>query len=104
MVDEYVSAVARFADDLSAVGIPQTYIPKAMGLYSIALFQPSHEAWTNLYRHVSELLQECHGDALECDAARRLFALVDDDFARSVLELPVRMRLRALLLEYQVAS
>lgn len=104
MIDEYVSAVARFADDLYAVGIPQPYIGKAMGLYSIALFEPSEQAWACVYRYVSQMLQRWLGDSLEPAAAHRLFALIDDDFARRVLELPVRTRLRELLLQHRVAS
>jgi len=104
MTDEYISAVARFADDLWAVGIPQMHLDKAMGLYSTALFEPSEQSWTRFYHHVSELLQQRLRKAVEPGAARRLFAFVDDDFGRAVLELPIRTRLRELLLGHRIAS
>lgn len=93
----------RFADDLWAVGIPLHHLDKAKGLYSTALFEPSEEAWERLYRHVSEMLQKWLRKPLEGDAARRLFAFIDDDFARNVLELPVRTKLRELLLHDRAA-
>ena len=102
-MDEYVSAVKRFADDLCALGIPRQHLAKAMCLYIIALSEASQEAWLRLYRHVSETLQEWSGEELDPGAARRVFAFIDDDFARGVLELPVRARLRDLLLQHRVA-
>lgn len=99
MTDEYASAVAHFTDDLWAVGIPLDHLAKARGLYSTALFQPSHEVWTRLYRHLSQLLQEWLEESPELNAARRLLALINDDFAITVLELGVRMRLGELLLQ-----
>jgi hypothetical protein len=103
-MDEYVSAVARFAEDLRAAGIPRPHLSQAMSLYRSALFEPSQEAWGRLYRHVSQTLQQWCGKPLDPGAARRLFAFIDDDFGRSVLELPVRTRLRELLLRHHVAS
>ena len=104
MIDEYVSAVSRFADDLCALGIPQAHLSKVMGFYGIALFEPSDEAWTRLYRCVSELLQHSIGGTFESAAAGRLFALIDDDLGRRVLDTAVRTRLRGLLLPYPIAS
>jgi hypothetical protein len=102
-MDEYTSAIARFVEDLCAVGIPELHLSKAMSLYRSALFAPSHEGWERLYRHVSQTLQRWCGESFDPGAARRLFAFVDDDFGRSVLELPVRTRLRELLLQSHVA-
>ena len=104
MLDEYISAAERFANDLYAVGIPQTYVTKAMRLYISALFEPSHEAWARLYRHVSQSLQQWFGESFEPGAARRLFAFIDDDFGRTVLELPIRTRVCELLLQHRIAS
>ena len=101
MIDEYVSAVSRFADDLWAVGVPQQQLGKAMGLYGAALFEPSEQTWAHFYGHVSELLQRWFNDRLDHGAARRLFTFLDDDFARGILDLPVRTRLRELFLQQQ---
>lgn len=102
MIDEYASAVAHFTDDLWAVGIALDHLAKAKGLYSTALFQPSQEVWTCLYRHLSQLLQEWLQESPELDAAHRLFALIDDDFAITVLERSVRTHLGELLLRHRV--
>ena len=104
MIDEYVGAIARFADDLYAVGVPRPHLGKAIALYSIALHEPSREAWACLYRHVSQLLQQRLRKPLKTEAARRLYAFLDDDLGRIVLELPVRTRLHELLLQDRIAS
>lgn len=101
---EYVSAVARFADDLYALGIARPNLAKAICLYINALFEPSQESWNHLYLHVSEALQQWPGVPVDVDAAQRLFALIDDDFGREILELPVRARLRDVLLQHRIAS
>jgi len=103
-MDEYLSAVTRFGDDLCALGIPRQHLAKALCFYISALSEASQEAWLQLYRHVSETLQAWPGEELEPGAARRLFAFIDDDFGRSVLELSVRARLREHLLHHHVAS
>jgi hypothetical protein len=100
---EHVGAVKRFADDLYAVGIVGPQLAKAAFLYFNALSEGSEEVWTRVYRHVSELLQQESGEPTEPFAVQRLFAFVDDDFGRSVLELPVRVRLHELLLQNRVA-
>ena len=93
-MDEHVSAVERFTDDLSALGVAHTQVVKAIGLYVDALFRPSMESWSDLYRHVSQTLQQWPGRPVSVDAAQRLYALMDDDLGRRVLEAPVRARLR----------
>jgi hypothetical protein len=103
-MDEYGCAAARFAEDLCSVGIPRLHLVEATRLYLSALFEPSQEAWVRFYQHVSRTLQQCSGEPPDSDAAQRLFALIDDDFARSELELPVRARLREVLLQHHVAS
>ncbi len=101
---EYAGAVARLADDLYALGIAPPHLAKAICLYIDALYEPSQEAWGRLYGHISETLQQWPGVPLEPGAARRLFALIDDDFGRVVVEQPVRARLREMLLQHRVAS
>ena len=103
-MDEYVSVVSRFADDLCAVGIPRRHLGKVMCLYMSALSERTDVGWAFFYRHVSELLQHWCGDPCDPDAAQRLLALVDDDFGQHVLELPDRARLRELLSEHRIAS
>ena len=95
-MEEQVSAVERFADDLRALGLAQQHLVTAIGLYVEALFKPSRETWGHFYGHVSQTLQQVRGEPLERDAALRMFALIDDDFARNVLEPPVRARLRKM--------
>ncbi len=97
MIDEYVSAVTRFTDDLWAVGIPLFDLDKVEELYCTALFEPSEQGWARLYRHVSQLLQQWLRGRPEPSAARRVLAFIDDDFSRAVLERPMRARLRDLL-------
>jgi len=104
MLEEHVSAISSFADDLRALGIAESYVAKAICLYVNALLKPSRRTWGLLYRHVSDTLQQCPGELFEPNAAQRLYALLDDDFARNVLETPARGRLRNILLQYQFAS
>jgi hypothetical protein len=103
-MEEQVSAVTRFADDLYAVGIAQSHIVEAICLYVDALVKPSQESWGRLYCHVSQMLKQCSGEPAEPNVARRLLAFVYDDFGGRILELPVRARLREMLLQHGMAS
>jgi len=103
-MNEYFSVVARFVDDLRALGIPRPRRAKAMSCYIDALFVPSPESWLRFYQQVSEMLQQWPGEPFDPDAAQRLFSLIDDDLGRTVSEVPVRARLRGMLLQHRIAS
>ncbi len=99
-MQENIDAIERFANDLSAVGAAKPCIIDAVRLYVAALFEPSDETWGRLYRFVSQTLQQWRGEPIEPTAAQRLFALIDDDFGRKVVDPLVRAHLREMLLHH----
>jgi hypothetical protein len=101
-MQEDVGAIGRFADDLFAVGTPEQCVIEAVRRYVDALFEPSDETWARLYRYVSQTLEQWRSESIEPTAAQRLFAFIDDDFGREVLELPVRAHLCEMLLHHRM--
>ena len=103
-MEEQLSAVAQFANDLAALGIAQSDVVSATGFYVAALCKPSPATWGRLYRHTFYTLERWPGVPRDSAAAQRLFALIDDDFGRRVATPGVRARLREMLLRNGIAS
>jgi hypothetical protein len=104
VMNEYVRAASRFADDLCALGISRPARDEAIRLYMKALCDPSTRTWCYFYRHVYRTLERWSGTAFDPDAARRLSTLIDDDFGMRLVDGPARLRLRQALLQERVAS
>lgn len=103
-MNEYVSVVSRFADDLYALGISRPLRDEAIRLYMKALFEQSREAWYHFYRHVVHALERWSGDPFDTDAASRLSALIEDDFGKQAFNGRVRAPLRRMLLRQRHVS
>jgi len=97
-MNEYVSAVSRFADDLYALGISRPLRDEAIRLYMKALFEQSREAWSHFYLHVVRALDGWSGDPFDADAGWRLSALIEDDFGKQLFDQRIRASLRRTLL------
>lgn len=103
-MNEYVSAVSRFADDLYALGISRPLRDEAIRLYMKALFEQSREVWCHFYLHALRALERWPGDPFDTDAAWRLSALIEDDFGKQLFDERVRAPLRRRLLQERRAN
>jgi hypothetical protein len=101
--NQYVGTVARFADDLHALRVVRPLRDEAIRLYMSAPFDRPNESWRLFYLHVYSALDRVPSRSYDAAAARRVYALLDDDFGRRLFDDCDRARLRRTLFEDRVA-
>lgn len=81
--EEFVMAAERLRADLLSAGIDPSATLRVEALYREALQYPSNDAWTAFYARLFAALKSRNSGPAD-EGARRLFAIVNDDFGRAL--------------------